>query len=127
MDPTVHYRIYKCPPPVPILSQLNSAHDLPSHIPSSFPTKSLYTVLLSPYVLHVPPISLLSICSPKQCFVRSTDHLARQCVVLSKPLETRPVYPKYFLQHPILKQSHPTSLIQCERPSFTLRQNYRSV
>jgi hypothetical protein len=59
-NPEIHYRIHKCPPPVPILSQLDSVHPtswrsiliLSSHLrlglPSGFPTKTLYTPLLSP-------------------------------------------------------------------------------
>ena len=66
--PNVHYRSHKCPPPVPILSQLDPVHTpnptswrsiliLSSHLrlglpsglfPSDFLTKILYTPLLSP-------------------------------------------------------------------------------
>jgi hypothetical protein len=42
--------------------------------PSDFPTKTLYTPLLSPYKLHAPPVSLFSILSPEQYWVSSTDH-----------------------------------------------------
>ena len=66
--PKVHYCIHKCPPPVPILSQLDPVHTphptswrfiliLSSHLslglpsglfPSGFPTKTLDMPLLSP-------------------------------------------------------------------------------
>jgi hypothetical protein len=57
------------------LSRASSIHSMPPHPTSwTFPTKSLYTPLLSPYVLHVPPIPLFSILSPERYWVRSTDH-----------------------------------------------------
>ena len=73
-NPKFHHRIHKCPPPVPILSQLDPVHTphptscrsiliLSSHlclglpsglIPSGFPTKTLYTSLLYPIRAKCP-------------------------------------------------------------------------
>jgi len=86
-NPKVHYRIYKCPPPVPVLSQLDPVHTLTSHclknhfilssllrlgLPSRLflpgsPTKTLHTTLLYPtratYPSHLVQVRGIRICS----------------------------------------------------------------
>ena len=75
--------------------------------------------LSPPYALHARPISLSSILSPEQYWVRSTDHYTPHYVVLSTPCHLVPLRPKCSFQHPILKHPQPMFLPQCKRPSFT--------
>ena len=58
-NPKVHYRIHKCPPPVPVLSQINPVHASISHSQRSF--------LILSFHLHLGlPSSLFSVRFPHQ-------------------------------------------------------------
>ena len=141
-NPKVHYRIHKCPPPVPILSQLDPVHTptswrsiliLSSHLRlglpsdlflSGFPIKILYTSLLSSHTRYMPRLSHSSLFYHPNNIGRGVQIIKLLSMQLS-PLHCYlvPLRPKYSPQHPILKHPHPTSLPQCERPSFTPIQN----
>jgi hypothetical protein len=86
--------------------------------------------LLYPYVLRIPPNSLLSISSPEQYLVNSTDYDLYNTII-SISLYSFLLTPKYSPQHHILKHNQPTFLLPCKRPSFTPiqnnRQNYTSA
>jgi len=98
----VHYHIHKCPPPVPILSQVDTApisNFLKIHlniILISMPGSSKQSISFRfphqnpvcaspfpPYVLYAPPISFFSIWSPEYYLVNCNGYKAPRHVVLS--------------------------------------------
>ena len=93
-------------------------------LPSGFPTKTLYTSLLSPIratcLFHLILLDLTT----RTIFGEGYRSLSYSlCSFLKFPCYLVPLRPKYSSQHPILKQLQPTFLPQCERPSFTSVQN----
>jgi len=106
---------------------------LPSGLfPSGFPTKTLYTPLLSPRRRYMPrPSHYSRFHHPSNIgwAVQITQLLIMQFPPL--PCYLVPPRPKYSSQHPILKHPQTTFLPQCQRPSFTPiqnnSQNYSSV
>ena len=120
-NPKVYYRIHKCPPTVPILSQLDPVHThphttswrsililsfhlrlgLPSGLfPSGFPTKTLYRSLLFPVCATCPTHLILLNFITEQYLVRSTNHSAPHYIASSTPLLPHPSYAQVFSSVP---------------------------
>ena len=102
-NPKVHYRTHKRPPPVSILCQPNLINITTSHlleIHPSTPRSPQWSLALRfphqdpihppsphPYAPHAQPISILS---PAQYWVSSTNHLAPRYAISSIPPLPRP-------------------------------------
>ena len=130
-NPKVHYRIHKCPSPVPILSQLDPVHAptfwmihlnmiLPSTPGSSnwfFPQVSHQNPLHAsplPYTRYIP--------RPSHSRFDHQNNIGWEVQVLSSSLCISPLScylvsprPKYYPQYHILRHPQSTFLSQCEQ------------
>ena len=145
-NPKVHYHVYKCQPPFPILSQTNPVHALTSHllkihhiiILPSMPGSSKWSLSLR--FPHLNPVYTSSL--PYICYIPCPSHSSRFdhpnniwwavhiiklfAVWLSPlPCYLIPLRPKYSPQHTILKHPQPTLLPRYGQPRFTPIQNNR--
>ena len=93
-------------------------------IPSTFPTKNLYTTLF--YPIRATCLAHLILLDLITRTIFSEQYRSRSfslCNFLHFPCHLVPLRPKYSHRHPISKHPYPTFLPQCERPSFTPIQN----
>ena len=136
----VNYRIHKCPPPVPILSQLDSVHaptsyflkirlniTLPSMRWSSkwslsprFPNQNPVYASLLPHTFYMTRPSLSSRFDHPNNIGWGVEAINLFIMLFSPlPCYLVPLRPLYSPQHPILKHSQRKFLLQCGRPSFS--------
>ena len=71
-NPKVHYRIHKCPPSVPILSQLDPVHTPTSHFVNIHLNIILSTTPGSSLIL--PHHTLMHLSSPHTCYMSHPSH-----------------------------------------------------
>ena len=143
-NPKVHYRIHKCPTPVPISSQINPVHAFPSHFPNITFNIIAHICLGFPSCLFPPHVSAPKSCPPvpHTCYIPRPslflDTITRKlfakhyksysyslCSLLHSPVTSSLLGPNILIKHPILKHPQLKFLPQCERPSFTPTQNKR--
>ena len=139
MDPKIHYRIHKFPPPVPILSQLDPVHNptyhflkihlniiLPSMPGSPKWSLSLRFSHLNPiYASPLPHTRYVPYSSHSSLFYHPKNigwavQIIKLLIMPFSPLPSYlvPLRPKYSPQHPILKYPQPMFLPQCELVSI---------
>jgi hypothetical protein len=90
-NPYVHYRVRKSPPLVPILSQIDSVHIIPSYLSKIYfnivhPSMSLVFLVVS-FLLAFPPISYIHSSSPHSCYRPCPSHYNNTIISCSQVLE----------------------------------------